>query len=209
MTDPTDGAAVPFRDVLARRRMCRDYLDAPVDRAVLDRVLAAAFRGPAAGNTAALDLVVLEGAETARYWDVTLPSDRRASFPWPGLLRAPVLVVPLVDPDAYVERYGREDKAGTGLGDGAGAWPVPYWFVDGGAAVMALLLAAEAEGLGALLFGQFEHEPAVLAELGVPPGRRALGTVAVGHPAPGGRRPSRSAVGGRPAPSAHVHRRAW
>ncbi len=202
-------AGPPLHAVLASRRMCRDFQDRPVAPEVRDRVLAAAFRGPAAGNTAALDLVVLEGARTGDYWDVTLPPARRDSFRWPGLLRAPLLVVPLVDPDAYVARYAEPDKAASGLGGAAADWPVPHWFVDGGAALMALLLAAEAEGLGALLFGQFDQEAAVLAALGVPPGRRALGTVALVHPAPGGRAPSRSARAGRPDPSAHVHLGGW
>jgi nitroreductase len=189
--------------------MCRDFLAEPVADDVLRRVLAAAFRGPSAGNTHALDLVVLRGDATVRHWDLTLPPERRADFAWPGLLRAPVLVEVVVDPAAYVERYGRRDKAASGLGAGESAWDVPYWFVDGGAAVMAMLLAAEAEGLGALLFGLFDHERAVLDALGVPAGRRAVGTVALGWPAPGGRRPSRSARRGRPSPDERVHLGAW
>jgi nitroreductase len=189
--------------------MCRDFLADPVPDDVLGRVLAAAFRGPAAGNTHALDLLVLTGVETQRYWDLTLPPPGRDAFPWPGLLRAPVLVVPVVDPGAYVARYARPDKAASGLGADEAAWSVPYWFVDGGAAVMGLLLAAEDEGLGALFFGQFDHEPAVLASLGVPGGRRALGTVALGRPRPGGRSLSSSARSGRPDPTAHVHSGRW
>ena len=42
-------------------------------------------------------------------------------------------------------RYAEEDKARTGLGAGADAWAVPYWWVDGGMAAMTLLLAAEVE----------------------------------------------------------------
>ena len=102
---------------------------------------------------------MLQGPEeTARYWAVTLPDP--AGFRWQGLLRAPVLVIPLVRPDAYAERYGEPDKAPSGLGD-LDAWAVPYWWVDGGMAVQTLLLAAVAEGLGACFFGQFAHEEAV------------------------------------------------
>jgi nitroreductase len=203
------GQSPGFDRVLASRRMCRDYLDRPVDAELLDGVLRAAFRGPSAGNTDALDLVVLVGREqVARYWDTTLPESRRGGFPWPGLLRAPVLVLPYVSPRAYVERYGEADKSGTGLGIDADRWAVPYWWVDGGAAVMALLLAAEAAGLGALLFGQFDHEPALAALLGVPEGRRALGTIALGHRGDGDRR-SASAGRGRPDPAVRVHHGAW
>jgi len=202
------GQSPSFDRVLASRRMCRDYLDRPIDPALLDTVLRAAFRGPTAGNTDALDLVVLQGEQVGQYWDISLPEPRRSVFPWPGLLRAPVLVLPYVSAQGYVDRYAEADKSDTGLGDGAERWSVPYWWVDGGAAVMALLLAAEAAGLGALLFGQFDHEPTLAAHLGVPEGRRALGTVALGHPGAGDRR-SRSARRGRPDPVDRVHLGAW
>ena len=189
--------------------MCRDFVDEPLDDDLLRGVTDAAFRGPAAGNTHALDLVVLTGSDVARYWDVTLPAPRRATFPWPGLLQAPALVLVVVDPAAYVERYGESDKAHTGLGADVGAWPVPYWFVDGGAAVMAMLLAAEAAGLGALFFGQFDHERAVHRAFGVPAERRSVGTIALGRPATGGREPSASARRGRPTASTHTHHGGW
>lgn len=188
--------------------MTRAFLDTPVAAAVIDEMLDRARRAPSAGNTASIEFLVLEGADqTAAYWDTTLPAPRRASFPWPGLLRAPVLIVPWVEPDAYVRRYGEDDKAHTVLGTAEEAWPVPYWFVDGGAAVMSLLLDAEARGLGALLFGLFEHEDAVRDRFGVPGGRRAVGTIALGHPAPD--RPSASSSRPRPPLDEVVHRARW
>src|SRR4051812_38980248 len=117
--------------VVRSRRMVRAFAPRPVPPEVLDRVLDLARRVPAAGNTQGLDLVVLTGPEeTARYWDATLAPGRRAAFPWPGLLDAPVLIIPVADPAAYVERYGEPDKARTGLGEGTDAWAVPYWYVD-------------------------------------------------------------------------------
>jgi nitroreductase len=210
--DPVDehhADARTFDRLLAQRRMCRDFLDDPVDAADLERVLAAALRAPSAGNTAALDLVVLVGSDVEDYWATTLPPARRAGFAWPGLLRAPALVLPYVDPAAYVVRYGESDKAATGLGRGEQAWSVPYWWVDGGGAVMAMLLAADAGGLGALFFGQFAHEAAVARRFGVPPARRALGTLALGHPGPDVARRSASARRGRPALDTVVHRGHW
>jgi nitroreductase len=185
--------------------MVRNFTGEPPPDAALDRVLDAARRAPSAGNTAALDLLVLQGPEeTARYWSVTLPDP--AGFRWQGLLRAPVLVIPVVRPDAYPERYGEADKAPTGLGR-LDAWTLPYWWVDGGMAVQALLLAAVAEGLGACFFGQFAHEEAVLAAFGVPGGHRALGTVALGPPAPD--EPGRSAARPRRPLDEVVHRGGW
>jgi len=188
--------------------MCRDFVPEPVEAADVDLVLRAAFRGPAAGNTDALDLVVLSGDDVGRYWDLTLEPTRRMAFPWPGLLSAPVLVLAYVAPQRYVDRYSASDKSHTGLGVRTEDWTVPYWWVDGGAAVMAMLLAAEARGLGALFFGQFDDEPAIASRFGVPEGRRALGTLALGHRGAG---PSASASArrGRPDPSTRVHHGGW
>jgi nitroreductase len=176
---------------------------------VLDRVLDLARRVPAAGNTQGLDLVVLEGPEqTARYWDASLPAERRAAFPWPRLLDAPVLVVPVGDPGAYVARYAEPDKAASGLGRGQEAWSVPYWYVDTAFAAMVALLAAVDEGLGAVFFGQFGHEGAVKEVLGIPADRRPVGTIALGYAAPD-QRPSRSARRPRRPLDEVVHRGHW
>ncbi len=198
-----------FDQLLNARRMCRDFRPDAVPPAVLDPVLGAAFRAPSAGNTDALSLVVLEHDRVAHYWATTLTEDRRAEFPWPGLLQAPVLAIPYVDADSYVNRYSRPDKVSSGLGDGTGSWQVPYWWVDGGAAVMAMLLAAESAGLGALFFGQFEHEPAVAETFGVPSTLRALGTIALGYRgiAAHGSRSVRSFP--RARPQLRIHRQGW
>ncbi|MEI2653428.1 MAG: nitroreductase family protein [Microthrixaceae bacterium] len=197
-------------EALAGRRSCRSYLTDPVAPDVLDPVLAACRRAPSVGNTWALDLVVLERrADVDRYWDTTLPAGpRRDRFGWPGLLRAPVIVLPVVDTEAYVRRYAEDDKARTGLGAGADAWSVPYWWVDGGAAVMAMLLAATSAGLGSLLFGVFGNESDVATTFGIPGDRRILGAVALGWP-DGDDRPSASAGRRRPTPREFIRRGGW
>lgn len=188
--------------------MHRSFTDAAVDPAVIDTLLDRARRAPSAGNSQGTDFVVLEGpAQTARYWDLTLPAERRAGFRWPGLVAAPVLVVVVAAPEAYVSRYREPDKARTGLGAGAAAWPVPYWYVDAGMAVQNLLLGVVDEGLGACFFGMFDHAAAVLEAFGVPPDRVGVGTVAIGHPAPAP--PGRSAGRPRRALEDVVHRARW
>ena len=195
--------------VVRARHMTRSFADRPVDRDDLDAVLDAARRAPSAGNAQGLDLLVLEGSsQTGRYWDTTLPSERRAGFRWQGLLRAPVLVVGWVEPDAWVRRYGGDDKARTGLGAAADEWSVPYWWVDGGMAMAQLQLVASARGLGVCFFGLFRHEDAVRERFGVPEDRRALGALAVGHP-DGGDEPGRSAARPRRTLDEVVHRGRW
>ena len=197
-----------FDQAVRRRRMVRSFTSEPVTPGVVDDICDLARRSPTAGNTAGIEFLVLEGHDTSAYWDVTLPSERRDGFAWPGLLAAPVLVVVWTNPGEYLRRYREQDKAGTGLGAGTEAWPVPYWFVDGGAAVMTMLLAAQDRGLGAAFFGMFAHEQAVRRCFDVPPDRRGVGTVAIGHPA-GDDRPSRSARRGRPDLGDALHRSRW
>jgi nitroreductase len=198
-----------FGEVLRRRRMVRAFEPAPVAPEALERILAAALRAPSAGNTQATDFVVLEGpAQTARYWDVTLPPDERTDFAWPDLLHAPVLVLPLARPQAYLDRYSEPDKVSTGLGGHEDRWPVPYWHIDAGFAAMLVLLATVDEGLGALFFGIFARERQLMRQLGVPDDRRPIGTIAIGHPTRDPR-PSRSAGRPRRAPPDVIHRGGW
>lgn len=198
-----------YRDVVRRRRMVRSFSTQPVERALLDRLLTDALRAPSAGNSQGRDLIVLEGPEqTARFWDVTLPSERRDGFAWPGLLRAPVLVLPLADASRYVSRYAEPDKASTGLGRDEDAWPVPYWTVDTAMVVMSLLHGVVDAGLGALFFGIFRDEARLLESLGVPDGHRPVGAIAIGHP-DGADGVGRSSGRRRRGFDEVVHRGAW
>ena len=192
-----------LHDALRKRRMVRAYeRGRPIPDEILLRVLDAARRAPAAGNSAQVDLLVIE--DTEAFWSLTFRD--RTTFRFQGLFDAPVVVVPIVDPGAYAERYSAPEKAHAGLGD-TDAWDPPYWWVDGGMAVGNLLLAAVDAGLGALLFGLFGHEAEVLEAFGVPAGRRALGAVTLGWPAPD--ESGASARRGRRSLDEVVHRGRW
>ncbi len=195
-------------DAVRRRRMVRAFTDEPVAPATVDHLIDLARRAPSAGNSQGMSYLALIGAEeTAAYWDLTLPAERRSAFRWRALVDAPALVVVLVRPDAWTERYAEPDKASTGLGGDQGAWPVPYWWVDAGMAVEHVLLGAVDAGLGACFFGIFENEAGVLATLRVPRGWRAVGTIALGHPAPD--EPGQSASRPRPTLDEVRHRARW
>lgn len=189
--------------MLRKRRMVRSFEDRAVDPAQVEVVLGAALRAPSAGFTQGVDLVVLEGPEaTARYWDAALPGPERAGFPWPGLLRAPLLVVVVSSEPAYRRRYAEADKGRAGAD-----FEVPWWHVDAAFAALLLQLAALDAGLGALFFQA--HRPGALkTAFGIPDEYAPVGTVAIGHPAPD--RPS-SSVDRRPRRPAGdvVHRGGW
>lgn len=198
-----------FADVVRRRRMTRSFEPRPLPPGLLDELIDLAARAPSAGKTQGWHVVSLEGQETARFWDITLPPMRRGRFKWQGLLDAPVILLPFADAKAYTDRYSEPDKAATGLGAGPAAWPVPYWTIDASMSVMTILLAAEDAGLGALFFGVFKGERELRQELGVPPGLELLGAIALGHPAEGGPTTGRSATRPRRSPSEIVHRGTW
>jgi nitroreductase len=174
-----------FADVVTRRRMTRAFRPDPVPHALLAELVDLASRAPSAGKTQGWHLVVLNGEDTAKFWDVTFPHDEREGFPWPRLLDAPVIALPLADPQAYLDRYSADDKAESGLGSGTDAWPVPYWTIDTAMTINTLLLGAENAGMGALFFGVFNDEAALRARLGIPERLELLGAIALGYPVDG------------------------
>ena len=195
---------------VGKRRMVRNFTGRALPEGVLDHILAMACRAPAAGNTAGWDAVVLEGPEeTAAFWDATTSPDwRSTSKRWPGLSRAAAVVALFVSSDAYLARYAEPDKARSDLDTGVDAWPVPYWFVDGGFAALLMLLAAVDHGLGACFLGNFRGEAELRRRLGVPEGRRYLGAVLLGEPDQADA-PSQSAARGPRRVEQVVHRGHW
>jgi nitroreductase len=159
-----------FQELVRRRRMVRTFQQRPVPRDVLMRVLEVARHAPSAGFSQGFDFVVLDQPDQVTWFNrVTLHPDFPEDAP-SGDEVAPCL-----------ERYSRPDKERFGL-QKAEAWPVPYWDVDTGMAVMLILLAALEQGLGAVFFGLFWGEEVLLRELGVPEGCRPIGVIALGYP---------------------------
>jgi nitroreductase len=195
-----------LRDAIRRRRMVRNFEDRPVPADALDRILDHARRAPSAGHTQGSAFLVLEGPEqTAAFWDCTFPAGRRETFRWPGLFRAPVIVLPCASKAAYLDRYAEADKGWTDRDETR--WPVPYWDIDCGMATMAMLLGAVDEGLGALFFGIFDGLAALRATFGIPGEFHPIGAVAIGWPAPD--EPSPSLRRGRRPADEVIHRGHW
>ncbi len=193
-----------FRRLVAGRRMVRNYTTEPVDAAVVDRLLDAARRGPSAGFTQGVSFVVVtDAAMRSTIAALAHEPDYVAAGFDPWISRAPVHIVVCVSEEAYRARYREPDKSPDGSEP---QWPVPYWWVDAGAALMLLLLGAVAEGLGAGFLGS--HALDRLAEtLGIPAEVSPIGIVTLGHPAPDRR--SRSLDRGRRRWDDVVHREGW
>lgn len=193
-----------FQDVIRKRKMVRSFEDRPIDREVVERILANGRRAPSAGYSQGYSFIVFDGPdEVRRFWVVTDP-DRRSG--WADLYNAPLVVVPCSEKDVYLDRYAREDKGWTDRSESH--WPVPYWDIDTSMAAMNILLTAVDAGLGALFFGIFKTDE-FKAAFGVPERVTPIGAIAIGHPKPTDRpSPSIKAVGRRPAGQT-IHRGTW
>lgn len=163
--------------------MTRSFTDDPVDDGIVDHLLSSARFAPRAGNTQGIEYLVLQNEQVHEYWKTTFDEESKEGFPWPGLFKAPVVILIWANPDDYVSRYAERDKRDSGLGDDPSSWSTPFWWVDGGMAAMTILLGAEASGLGTLFFGLFEHENAVKRRFSVPESFRSVGAIALGIPA--------------------------
>ncbi|MDQ3938596.1 MAG: nitroreductase family protein [Chloroflexota bacterium] len=171
-----------FSEVVRRRRMVRNYAYGPVARETLERIAQTAQRGPSAGFSQGVRLVVVTDSERKRAIAEACDEPAyvaRGFDPW--LSRSAALFIPCVSEEVYRARYREPDKRGPA--EPEIEWPVPYWWIDVGCTVMLLLLAAVDEGLAAGFLGA--RRPAdVQAELGMPADFMPVGVVTVGHPAP-------------------------
>ena len=196
--------------MVRRRRMVRNYSSEPVDRAVLDRVLGNALRAPSAGFSQGWAFLVLDTADdVAAFWRATAGDRTEQPGSWlSGMMTAPVVVVPLSNKDAYLDRYAEADKGWTDRAEER--WPVPYWHLDTAMASLLMLLTVVDERLGACFFGIEPERVEQLREtFGVPAPYTPIGALTVGHrvedPGPPGSAASRSR---RPLDEV-VHRGRW
>jgi nitroreductase len=176
---------VNFREVLTRRRSVRTYADRPVPREVLERIAdAAVVWAPSAGFSQGLRIVVVTDPGTRRRIATAAKEDELAAQGrrrWKAA--APVHVVVLTREEDYHDRYRQQDKLRI-TGGREIDWPAPYWYVDAGAAVMALMLTAIDEGLDTAIFGVTDLQ-ALRETLGLPEDIRFVAVVTMGYPAEG------------------------
>ncbi len=194
-----------FRDVVARRRMVRNYEPNPVSDDSVERILAAGRKAPSAGFSQGQSLVVVR-SEATRQAIARLAGENEyvddGFDPW--ISRAPVHVVVCVSEQNYHDRYREADKVDAG-GDEI-EWPVPYWWVDAGATMMLILLAAVDEGLAAGFLG-VHSIPGLRELLSIPEDVTPIGVVTIGYPAPD-RRSGSLKRGWKPAESV-IHQEEW
>ena len=169
-----------FIDVVMKRRAVRRFEDGGVDREVIDRIARLAQRTPSAGFSQGQRLVVV--TEPERRVAVARICGEEEVEPdfGPCLSECAAQFVPCVSEAIYHRRYQEPDKVTE---DGSEIeWPVPFWWIDIGATMQNIMLAAVNEGLGCGFVGP-EIEP-LRAYLGVPDAFVPIGVMPVGRPLP-------------------------
>lgn len=194
-----------FRDTVLKRRMVRNFDVKPVEPAIVDRILELTRHAPSAGFTQGQSLIVVSRPELKKAIADTCEEGEYTKRGFaPFLSKAPVLLIACTSEADYHRRYQEADKVnpdGTEI-----VWPVPYWFIDIGCAVMIALLATIDEGLVAAFAGSKDLN-ALRTLLNIPSEVTPVGVIALGYRAPD--IPSPSLKRGRKPDQEYIHRESW
>jgi nitroreductase len=150
--------------IMTRQRAIREFTDAPVDDAIIERCIRAATFAPSGGNTQPWRFIVIRDRETKRKLGVIFDELGQQIFGHNAPVRTPWEDVPVLI--AVVAEEGR--AAG-----GASIFPL----------VQNLLLAIQASGLGSVLTTRWKsREAEVKPLLGLPENMEAHAILPVGWP---------------------------
>jgi nitroreductase len=172
---------VEFREILAKRRMHRAFLPDALPSDQIERIVNVIRRAPSGGFSQGGSIVVVtddtKRAEIARAFGDEHYSSRGRNY----IADAPVLLVISANESLYHARYNQPDKLAA-TGGTEITWPVPYWFVDAGALMMLVLVAAIDEGLASAFIGHPDQKQIFDELLGLPEDVVPIGLALIGKP---------------------------
>jgi len=194
-----------LKDAILKRRMVRNFADKPVDPQIIERIVDLTRHAPSAGFTQGQAFIVVTQPDLKKAIAETCQEEEYVKKGFdPFISKAPILLIPCTSELAYHRRYQQPDKVNE---DGSEiVWPVPYWFMDIGCAVMIALLAAIDEGLVTAFVGSKDLDT-LRSLLKMPAEVTPVGVIAVGYRAADV--PSPSLKRGRKTDQDYVHYEAW
>ncbi len=176
-----------FADVVMKRRAVRRFEEGGVDHEVIERIARLAQRAPSAGFSQGQRLVVVTEPKRRREVARVCGEEYYLDQFGPWISECAAQFVPCVSEAIYHRRYQEADKVDE---DGREIdWPVPYWFVDVGATMQNVWLAAVNEGLACGFVGT-DDLGSLKEVLGIPDEFTPIGVMPVGRPLPDVRSPS-------------------
>jgi nitroreductase len=197
-----------FTQVVLKRRMVRHFSSEVVAPEVIERVIELARHAPSAGFTQGQSFVVVTQPQLKHAIAHICHEESYVESGFHSFIsEAPVLVIACTSEAAYHRRYQEPDKVnedGTEI-----VWPIPFWHMDAGCAVMILLLAVVDEGLSAGFAGipTIQGIDVLQELLDIPAEVTPVGVIPIGHRAPDV--PSRSLKRGRKSGSEYIHYEKW
>jgi nitroreductase len=175
-----------FRDVVMKRRAVRRFEEGGVEPEAIERIARLAQRTPSAGFSQGQRLIVVTDPVRRREVARICGEDEMVEAFGPWVSECAAQFIPCVSEAIYHRRYQEADKIRD---DGSEIeWPVPFWWVDIGATMQTIMLAAVDEGLGCGFIGP--DVDGLRAYLGIPDEFAPIGVMPVGRPIPDVRSPS-------------------
>ena len=172
-----------FQEVVRKRKMIRSFTEEPIPEEKINKVIKNFFRGPSAGFSQGIELLVLkEKKDIERYFDCLGSKEERQKgvlAKWNKLENAQLILIPIAHKDTYLERYAQPDKGWTDKSESH--WPVPFWLTDTAMASMIALLTVVDLELGALFVGLSE-EQAIRKEFKISDEYKPIGAILIGNP---------------------------
>jgi nitroreductase len=175
-----------FRDVVMKRRAVRRFEEGGVDHEVLERIARLAQRTPSAGFSQGQRLIAVIDPEARREVAQICGEETYRDDFGPWVSECAAQFIPCVSEAIYHRRYQEADKVDEGGNEID--WPVPYWWVDIGATMQNIMLAAVDEGLGCGFIGP--DIDGLRTYLDIPDEFVPIGVMPVGRPLPDVRSPS-------------------
>ncbi len=177
-----------FTDVVMKRRTVRRFQDGGVPRETIEQIARLAQRTPSAGFSQGQRLIVITDPDRRREIAAICGEGGYVDADFgPWISECAAQFIPCVSEAIYHRRYHEPDKVDEG---GAEIdWPIPYWWVDIGATMQTIMLAAVDAGLGCGFAGTDDVQ-AIKAALGLPDEFEPIGVMPVGIAVPDKRSPS-------------------
>src|SRR5689334_1275126 len=161
--------------------MHRAFVPEPLPREQVERIAGVIRHAPSGGFSQGGSIVVVTDADTraaiARAFGDEHYSTNGRNF----IADAPVHMVISANESLYHARYTEADKLAA-TGGVEVEWPVPYWFVDAGALMMLVLMAAIDEGLASAFIGHPDQKRIFDELLGLPADVVPIGLALIGKP---------------------------
>ena len=161
--------------------MHRAFLPDPLPEEQIDRIASVIRRAPSGGFSQGGSIVVVTDDDRRAAIAAAFGDDHYTVNGRNFVADAPVHMVISANESLYHARYNEADKLQS-TGGVEVTWPVPYWFVDAGALMMLVLLAAIDEGLASAFIGHPDQKRIFDELLGLPEDVVPIGLALIGKP---------------------------